>query len=388
MILDAVYGHTSDSFPYSYLYKQLDYRENPFMGSFAKDYFGESTDYNRKFTQDFFFTVNYHWLDTYHVDGFRYDCVPNYWDGATGNGYANLVFNTYQTVKQKKDAGGHWQKFFNDDSINLIQCAEQLEGPREILQATYTNCTWQNETLGAAKQVAHGNRGDLANLGFQFGLDGYPTEITNNDDKIAKTALQYIENHDHSRFVYNFGTITRDNELLQEGNRDLWYKVQPYLIGILTAKGIPMLWQGQEFGENYYLPEQGFGRVMLFRPVRWDNFYDPIGNSVITLVRKLIKLRREQPQFREGNHFFYNNYDRYHSKNVLLFSRQHANKFSLVALNFGDSATSVPFWFPIAGNYQEELHGQDNLINVPSLVEYWVTIPSNYGRIWTVTISN
>jgi glycosidase len=106
------------------------------------------------------------------------------------------------------------------------------------------------------------------------------------------------------------------------------------------------------------------------------------------LVRKLIHLRHQQPQFREGNHFFYNHYDRYHSKNVLLFSRQHGNKFSLVALNFGDSATSVPFWFPIAGNYQEELDGQDNLINVPSLVEYWVTIPSNYGRIWTVTISS
>jgi len=23
-----------------------------------------------------------------------------------------------------------------------------------------------------------------------------------------------------------------------------------------------MLWQGQEFGENYFLPENGFGRVM------------------------------------------------------------------------------------------------------------------------------
>jgi hypothetical protein len=64
--------------------------------------------------------------------------------------------------------------------------------------------------------------------------------------------------------VCNFGIINRDNDLLKEGDRSLWYKVQPYLIGMLTAKGIPMLWQGQEFGENYYLPEQGFGRVMLF----------------------------------------------------------------------------------------------------------------------------
>ena len=215
-------------------------------------------------------------------------------------------------------------------------------------------------------------------------LDGYPEEVTTDGDKIKKTALQYIENHDHSRFVCNFGIINRDNDLLKEGDRNLWYKVQPYLIGMLTAKGIPMLWQGQEFGENYYLPEQGFGRVMLFRPVRWDYFYDAIGKSAIALVRKLVKLRRQQTQFRNGNYFFYNHYDRYHSKNVLLFSRQYGDTFSLVALNFSDSDQSVPFWFPISGNYQEELHGENNLSGVSSYQEYWLTIPSNYGRIWTV----
>ena len=94
VILDVVYGHASDLFAYSYLYDRLRYNENPFMGPFAKDYFGRSTDFNRDLTQDFFFTVNHHWLDVYHVDGFRYDCVPNYWDGPLGRGYASLVYET------------------------------------------------------------------------------------------------------------------------------------------------------------------------------------------------------------------------------------------------------------------------------------------------------
>jgi 1,4-alpha-glucan branching enzyme len=76
VILDAVYGHTSDSFPYFYIYQKLGYRENPFMGAFAKDLFSESTDFSRKFTQDFFFTVNYLWLDRYHVDGFAMTAYP------------------------------------------------------------------------------------------------------------------------------------------------------------------------------------------------------------------------------------------------------------------------------------------------------------------------
>lgn len=387
VILDAVYGHTSDSFPYCYVYRKLAYHENPFMGPFAKDYFGESADFNRAFTRDFFFTVNYHWLDCYHVDGFRYDCVPNYWDGPMGAGYANLTYETYQTLKAKQAEASHWQRFFHNGHINLIQCAEQLEGPVDVLEKSYSNCTWQNETLGAAKGLAHGNQNELTNLGLRLGLLGYPEDVTCNNDNIKKTALQYIENHDHSRFVCNFRTLFSGNELLGEGYRTLWYKVQPYLIGIFTAKGIPMLWQGQEFGENYYVPDQGLGRVLLFRPVRWDYFYDPTGKAIIALVRKLIKLRRNT-QFCYGDHFFYNHYDRYQSKNVMIFSRRYGNNFSIVALNFGDQDQTVPFNFPSGGDYREELHGSIeehlNLKNIIAGVDSWIAIPGNYGRIWTL----
>jgi maltooligosyltrehalose trehalohydrolase len=360
------------------------------MGQFAKDYFGESTDFGRKLTQDFFFTVNHHWLDTCHVDGFRYDCVPNYWDGPLGVGYANLTHATYQLVKAKRGSADHWERFFTGGVSgfrpNLIQCAEQLEGPVEILNSTYSNCTWQNETLGAAQGTAHGSVDALTSLGFRLGLDGYPREVTANDDTIPKTALQYIENHDHERFVCNFGTTQADNDLLREGVRGNWFKVQPYLIALMTSCGIPMLWQGQELAENYYVPESGFGRVALFRPVRWDYFYDPVGRSTIGLVRDLVALRRRLPQLRGGGHFFYNE-ARYQSNRVLLFSRSTDSDYTLVALNFGDADQTVAFpHFPSDGKYREELHGgEHDLSGVVAREERWITIPSNYGRIWTRT---
>ncbi len=102
-----------------------------------------------------------------------------------------------------------------------------------------------------------GSTDQLTNLGFLFGLSGYPAEVQNNGDMITKTAIQYLENHDHSSFICNFGTIASDDELLKTGDRSLWYKVQPYLIGLFTDRGIPKLWQGQEFGDNYYLPQEG-----------------------------------------------------------------------------------------------------------------------------------
>ena len=383
VILDVVYGHTSSDFAYSSLYRRLNYHENPFMGTFAKDYFGESTDFRRELTRDFFFTVNHHLLTAYHADGFRYDCVPNYWDGAVGQGYANLTWSTYQFVKAKQGGADHWARFFSDDGgVNLIQCAEQLERPVEILDQTYSNCTWQNETLGAAKGAASGSADQLTNLGFRLGLMGYPSERTVEDDTIPKTALQYIENHDHSRFVCNFGTTAADNDLLREGVRDRWWKVQPYLIALLTGRGIPLLWQGQELGENYFVPDSGFGRVALFRPVRWDFFYDPIGRSAIGLVRKLVALRQQLPQLRHGEHFFYNDRSRYQDRGVLVFSRRLGDDLTVVALNFSDADQTVPFTFDADGKYREELHGHD-LTDVAAGQEKWLTIPNNYGRIWT-----
>ena len=97
-----------------------------------------------------------------------------------------------------------------------------------------------------------------------------------------KDGLQHFENHDHERFVYNFGIIRRDaNDRFNDGDRSLRSRVQPHLIALLTAKGIPMLRQGREFGSNAVVPESGFGRVMMFRPGRWDFYYDEVGGSVI-----------------------------------------------------------------------------------------------------------
>jgi hypothetical protein len=69
---------------------------------------------------------------------------------------------------------------------------------------------------------------------------------------------------------------------------------------------------------------------------------------------------------------------------VLLFARYQGPQYSLVAINTGDSDQIVPFWFPIGGDYVEELHGGNlNLKTILPLQETALTVPSHYGRIWT-----
>lgn len=102
----------------------------------------------------------------------------------------------------------------------MNQCAEQLEGPIVIVEKTYSNCTWQNETLNAAKDLAAGQFGRLYNFGMQLGLAGYPEQTSHGGDTITKSALQYLENHDHPRFICRFGTYALYQEVLREGKRE------------------------------------------------------------------------------------------------------------------------------------------------------------------------
>lgn len=391
VIFDMVYGHTGVDFAYYDIYTRLGFRENPFMGAFAADYFsdfGKSTDWNRQITRDYFMTVSQHWLTVYHADGFRYDCVPNYWDGPVGVGYANLVYETHQLVRERVDAGDRDYLRFDSAPLGLIQCAEQLEGPREILGTTYSNATWQNETFDAATAVAHGDFGRLADLGWKLGLSDYPSYAPTLEGQMPKLALQYIENHDHRRFICNFGTVALDdtqNPLFRAGDRGRWYKQQPYLIALLTSRGIPMLWAGQELCTNHDLPEVGLARVAMLRPIAWDNFYDAPGRGTLWLVRALLALRKRYSHLRRGAHFFFNDWERYHKHGALLFSRWDADAYSLIAVNMSEVDVTVPFWFPISGEYTEELHGGAlNLAGVRANEQRFVQIPANYGRIWTV----
>lgn len=388
VVIDSVYGHTGGDFAYTQLYGALQGDlANPFNGG-SGDY-GTLNDFSRRLTQDYFYSVNQFWLDTYHVDGFRFDDVPEYWDGPTGSGYANLVYSTYNYVKSKAGSADHYQRFFDAaGNINLIQIAEYLPNPPAILNGSYSTATWQDGTLSAAASCAAGNPGAIEQLGLQLGLNGYPSSVTAGGDTLSKTALQYLENHDHQRFICNFGNVPVDNVpgdvLLQQGDRDgKWPRIQPYLIALLTSKGTPLLSEGQEFCENYWVPDSGYGRVMLYRPVRWNYFYDTDGQPIIRLVRKLTKIRRGGAQFTDGLHYFYNDYTNFNSKGLLAFSRQLGSTFSLIVVNFTDQQQATSFAFPISGNYNEQIEGAQNLPGVVAGVAHPLSIPSNYGCIWT-----
>ena len=291
-------------------------------------------------------------------------------------------------MPERTDAG-QWGRFMGPEGgIRILVIPEYLDdvgrSSPDILNTSYSNSVWQDRTLWAARHTATGAPGALQELGQALGAVGFPDVVTLNQDTMVRSPLQYVENHDHERLICSFQMPPADDVLLEEGDRSKWYKLQPYLIGLMTAKGTPFLWEGEEFCENYFVPSTGYGRVKLLRPMRWEYFYDGSGKPLVTLVRKLTKIRQAGEQFRRGAHYFESTPVLYENNGLLLFARWTPDRYSLVALNFTDADVRTVFWFPIAGTYLEELEG-GKLYGVATNVPTPITVPSNYGCIWTNT---
>ena len=64
--------------------------------------------------------------------------------------------------------------------------------------------------------------------------------------------FQYLNCHDKSHLI-TFAGIT-SSDFLAPGNRSLFYRMQPLLVALYTCQGVPMLWEGEEFVDDYPLP--------------------------------------------------------------------------------------------------------------------------------------
>ena len=101
-------------------------------------------------------------------------------------------------------------------------------------------------------------------------------------------------------------------------------------------------------------------------------------------MRKLTKIRRAGAQFSDGQHYFYNDYNNFNSKGLMAFSRQLGNTFSLVVGHFTGQEQATSFTFPTSGNYVEQIEGAQDLAGVVAGEAQPLSVPSNYGCIWTI----
>ncbi|WP_447987015.1 hypothetical protein [Nitrospira sp. Nam74] len=222
-------------------------------------------------------------------------------------------------------------------------------------------------------------------------LLGYVNEYRNpvTGESFPVAPFQYLESHDHKRFINEFGELSL-RDLLGEpyGDRDQFYKVQPYIIALYTAKGIPMLWQGQEFGENWGVPGGGLGRNLYERPLHWEYFYDMPGKALTRLHRIMGNLRRQHRALGSRGYFYYYNNQHHLGQGVIAYCRKADASGSqlaealIVLLNFSAQEAEVWIPFPAIGRWVEQIDGVGS-VQVRQAGQWLpVRIPSHYGSVY------
>ncbi len=393
VILDVVYQHVSADFAYDLVYRTSG--ETGPMGTFPVGPFGPQTTFaGMPFTQDYFRTANRHWMEECHVDGFRYDNVSGYYDGPTGQAYATLVYNTYQDslpIKRFQDERGY---------SRIIQVAEYLDNPPAILRDTYSNATWQDALLDKCEDMARNNYVDeeFVHLLNPYAV-GYPATRDFNGVQAPVAPFQYIDSHDHEHLIDSFGVeygIGGQGDV-QFGIRANFYKLQPFAIALYTCQGVPMLWQGEEFAENYTLPPAGDARISFRRSVHWEYFYDEYGQPLVRLYRIMARLRRRLRALRSR---VFISFDQQSNPAAQIVAYQRSapattdepEQHAIVILNFSNSPQSISLPFPKAGTYREMV---DDDIRAPDHLDLIVQqdgqtihpaapVPSHYGQVWVL----
>jgi glycosidase len=153
-----------------------------------------------------------------------------------------------------------------------------------------------------------------------------------------------------------------------------------------------MLWEGQEFADNYQLPGNGEARIGLRRDMHWEYFYDDPGSALIRLYRRLGTLRRSSRALRSRDSYFYYQQS-LQGTSVIAYQRHAAadqngaEEFAMVLMNFGDADSSITLPFPKAGTYREMLDDDVRAASYDLVIAndgdpQTITVPSHYGFVF------
>ena len=186
-----------------------------------------------------------------------------------------------------------------------------------------------------------------------------------------RQAVKYMISHDEQSILQEM--VVFNNYSIEEAReRDKFYANI-----LFTSLGVPMLFQGQEFGlQTGWNDDNNNGdyeEKLQYRPIDWSLLNTDIGQSHLEHYSKLIKFRKENPAFYNGT--FYDLW-RYEAERVIAYGYKDESDGSnndqvVVIANFSEydrTVNDVPFLS--AGTWYNVLEPGNDL----------VTSDGNYGE--------
>ncbi len=370
VIMDGVFNHVKSEpphrgFGYYWLYDTPS--DSPYVGNFADHAFFRDLDYANQCTFELMRDVCLYWMDIYKIDGIRFDNTL---------GYYKADDRAHGLPKLLTELRSHLADTGSSDFATILEHSWDYGAIAVTNQVGATSC-WYDMFRSLSRRYMQDHQIDtkimrMLNSSRDFGKDSTPTIC--------------IQNHDHEPLIQN------------AGGRQAWWRTQPYMIALFTCPGAVLIYNGQEFGENYPMPEPGAAdadqRVQP-RPLHWENLDDEPGQRLHALYKQLIHLRKDHPALRSPN-FYPPDWDEQNqtldgngfgldvSKQVVVYHRwQTADDGNTeryyIVLNFSDFSQPVEVQFAENGPWKDLLsdwqpHVQNNRLQFQ--------VGSNWGHIF------
>ena len=389
VIIDLVWNHIKSTSPIWEI--QPDYDLNPYIklhtdlnpneaegswGMLDWDHFNTNTI-------DYINRVNKIWVDEYRVDGFRFDAMYMIgWD-----------------MQQQEYGIPAWSTELKNHDPTIYQIAEHLPSNPWLIENTDLSSGWHDSFHDRLLNDVHGQ--SLSTMSIMRQIVGLHEYSDWGDPYNSRTqAVKYMVSHDEQSILQEM--VTYNSYSIEEArSRDKFYATI-----LFTSLGIPMLFQGQEFGlQTGWDDDNNNGNYddekLQYRPVDWSLLNTDIGQSHLEHYSKLAKLRKSNPAFYEGT--FYDLY-RYTSQKVIVYgykdeSPNNNDDQVVVVANFSSlerTIENVPFlssgiWYDALNptnvitidedNYYDEYSIPAKSAIVFTNRDYQLAIPSSYESV-------
>ena len=311
VVLDVVYNHLWGSSPLfqlyqpagNYDYEDHNYDDCPYFHNQESDWGYKlqhwhninGRDYRAwKYVKD----ALYHWVNEYHFDGFRFDVT---WGiGWGGN----------------EDGASYYANQLRLLNPNLILIAEE-DNATQINNSDFDSC-WDfsfhhevfDNIMGYSSNMDY--LGNLLNPHIQgyYNLNG---------------PITYTTSHDEQRIVYEAESY------LDLSTGDAYQLSKLGVALLMTSPGTPMLYHGQEFGQNS-------PRELTPQPLQWENMTTEAGFDLYNFYKNIIHIRNDNAVFKEGD---YEPLITHNNNSILVFKRQLGDDVAIVMFNFGNNYHTV-----------------------------------------------
>ena len=336
VIIDLVWNHIKSTSPIWEI--QPDYDLNPYIKlhtdlnpNEAEGSWGMlDWDHFNTRTIDYINRVHKIWVDEYRVDGFRFDAMYMIgWD-----------------MQQQEYGIPAWSTSLRNHDPTVYQIAEHLPSNPWLIENTDLSSGWHDSFHDRLLNDVHGQ--SLSTMSIMRQIIGLHEYSDWGDPYNSLTqAVKYMVSHDEQSILQEM--VTFNSYSIEEArSRDKFYATI-----LFTSLGIPMLFQGQEFGlQTGWDDDNNNGNYddekLQYRPVDWSILDTETGQSHLEHYSKLAKLRKSNPAFYRGT--FYDLY-RYTSQKVIVYgykdeSPNNNNDQVVVVANFSSlerTIENVPF---------------------------------------------